>query len=142
MSESYDAEDLNYWRTGTSAPEVWIDKAKREINTIEPQVVGEAFGSESGRAAFMLQFQIGGEPYRVVWPVLRSRTGNERAARIQAATMLYHDVKHRVIQAKVFGARHAFFQFLVLPDGRTAATLAAPELADRLPKLLTTGGAP
>lgn len=138
MKEIY-AEDLNYWRTGTSAPDVWIDRAKREIDAAGGRVLSEAFGSESGRAAFMLSFAFGDEQYRAVWPVLRSRGGNDRAAKIQAATMLYHDVKHRCILAKVFGARAAFFQFLMLPDGRTAAQLAAPELTTSWPRMLTTG---
>ena len=135
------AEDVNYWKTSNSAPDTWIDKVKREIAGVGGRTTHEAFGNENGRAAYMLQFDLGGETYRAVWPVLRSKAGNERAARIQAATMLYHDVKYRCVQAKVFGARHAFFQFLLLPDGRTAAQLAAPELSASYPRLLAAGEA-
>lgn len=134
------AEDVNYWKSGTSAPDTWLDRAKREIKAAGGKVLSEAFGSDStGRAAYMLEFVFADERYRAVWPVLRSRTTNDRAARIQAATMLYHDVKHRCVLMKVFGARQAFFQFLLLPDGRTAAQLAAPELTQAWPKLLTSG---
>jgi hypothetical protein len=55
---------------------------------------------------------------------------------VQAATMLYHDVKAKAVSAKVHGVRAAFFQYLALPDGRTAAQLAAPDLTDRYPRLL------
>lgn len=130
------AEDLNYWRTGNSAPDSWIDRARREIVSVGGKVVQEAYGSESGRAAFLLAFQIAGESYRVVWPVLRSRAGNDRAAKIQAATFLYHEIKARCMTAKVLGARASFFNYLVFPDGRTAVQLSAPELADRYPRLL------
>ena len=51
--------------------------------------------------------------------------------------MLYHDIKAKAVAAKVHGARAAFFQYLLLPDGRTAAQAAAPELTSLWPKLLT-----
>jgi len=60
---------------------------------------------------------------------------NEASARIQAATMLYHDVKARCVSAKVIGKRTAFFSYLMLPDGRSAATVATPELAIQLPEM-------
>lgn len=139
MAQVY-AEDVNYWKSGTSAPDTWIDRAKKEIVAAGGKVGNEAFGrDETGRAAYMLEFSFGAERFRVVWPVLKSRAGNERAARIQAATMLYHDIKAKAVSAKVHGARAAFFQYLALPDGRTAAQAAAPELTMLYPKLLTAG---
>lgn len=138
------AEDVNYWKSGQSSPDTWIERAKAEIKTAGGKVIGEAYGSEAstGRAAFMLEFEFGGERFRVVWPVLRTRARNaasERAAKIQSATMLYHDVKARCVSAKVLGARSAFFSYLMLPDGRTASQAAAPEVAQLFPKLLTAG---
>jgi hypothetical protein len=134
------AEDMNYWKSGSSVPDTWLDRAKKEIKAAGGKVVSEAFGSDAtGRAAYMLEFAFADERYRVVWPVLRSRTNNERAARIQAATCLYHDIKAKCVSAKVHGPRAAFFQYLALPDGRTAAQLAAPELTTTWPKLLTSG---
>ena len=99
--------------------------------------MAEGFGRETqaGRSAFMLAFKIDDEQFKVVWPVLPSKSGNERAARIQAATMLYHDVKARCVSAKVLGPRAAFFNYLVLPDGRTTVEAASPELVDMLPAL-------
>ena len=136
------AEDVNYYKTGTSAPDTWIEKAKSEIKAAAGKVHGEAFGSEAatGRAAFMLEFEFSGERFRAVWPVLPCRAksaANERAAKVQAATMLYHDVKARCISAKVLGVRTAFFSYLMLPDGRTAAQVATPEVAQMWPRMLT-----
>ena len=139
MGDVY-AEDVNYWKTGTTAPDTWIDNAKKEIRAAGGKTLGEAFGSDDqGRAAYMLEFSFGGERFRAVWPVLRSRAGNVKAARIQAATMLYHDIKAKCVSAKVHGPRAAFFQYLMLPDGRTAAQVAAPELTTTYPKMLAAG---
>lgn len=138
MNEVY-AENVNYWKTGTSGPDTWIDKVKAEIRAAGGTVLNEAFGSMEGRAAFMLEFAFGDDRFRAVWPVLPSRTKADRAARIQAATMLYHDVKAKCVAAKVHGVRAAFFQYAVLPDGRTAAQVAAPELLELYPKMLTGG---
>ena len=133
-----DAESLNYWKTSRTAPSTWIDRAKEEIDKIDGSVVAEAFGREeaTGRAAYMLAFEIDGEQFKVVWPVLPTRTGNEGAARRQAATMLFHDVKQRCISAQVLGARRAFFTYLQLSDDRIVGQLSAPELRGALPELL------
>jgi hypothetical protein len=132
------AEDVgNYWKTGQSAPDTWIDKAKGEIKAAGGKTLSEAYGSDgTGRSAYMLEFAFAEERFRVVWPVLKSRANNERAARIQAATMLYHDVKARCVSAKVLSIRVAFFSYLLLPDGRTAAQVAAPDITALYPKLL------
>lgn len=134
------AEDIgHYWKTSTSAPDAWIDKAKTEIRAAGGKVLSEAFGSDAeGRAAFMLMFSFGSEQFRAVWPVLPTRRAQDaRAARVQAATMLYHDIKAKAVAAKVHGVRAAFFQYLALPDGRTMAQVSTPELAVTYPKLLT-----
>ena len=139
MMELY-AEDVNYWKTGRSSPDTWMDKTKRQIERLGGQVLMEGFGSEpmTGRAAFMLAFEIGGDKFKVVWPVLSSKGGNEKAARIQAATMLYHDVKAKCISAAVLGVRAAFFSFLLLPDGRTTAEVSTPELMQVIPELFAS----
>ena len=136
MTELY-AEDVNYWKTGKSSPDAWMDKTRRQIKHLSGQVLMEGFGSEpvTGRAAFMLAFEIGGDKFKAIWPVLSSKGGNEKAARVQAATMLYHDVKARCISAAVLGTRAAFFSFLLLPDGRTAAEVSTPELMQVIPEL-------
>lgn len=131
------AEDLNYWKTGKSSPDTWIDRARKEIEVAGGTVDNEAFGRDaSGRSAYMLAFSFGADRFRVVWPVLESKSGDERAARIQATTMLYHDVKARYVTAKVLGIRSAFFGYLLLPDGRQAGMVASPELLNAMPKML------
>ena len=85
----------------------------------------------------MLGFRVGPDCFKIVWPVLPSKSGKDRAARVQAATLLYHDVKARCISASVLGVRTAFFNFVLLPNGRTAGDLATPELADSLPEFLS-----
>lgn len=72
----------------------------------------------------------------MIWPVLLSKTGHGGAARIQAATALYREVKAACVKAKFLGNRAAFFAYLLLPDGRTASQASAPELLEALPKLL------
>ena len=134
------AEDVgHYWKTSRSSPDVWIERAKKQIEKLGGKVLMEGFGNEpaTGRAAYALAFEIGEDRFKVVWPVLPSKTGDERAARVQAATMLFHDVKGKSISARVLGARAAFFSYLMLPDGRTAAEVSTPELLEAMPKLLT-----
>ena len=58
----------------------------------------------------------------------------------QAATFLYHDVKARCMVVKIKGPRVAFFEYLLLPNGQPAGTLAAtPQMLASLPKMLTDG---
>ena len=114
------AEDINYWKTGQSSPDSWMGKSVRLIQGLDGFVIAEAFGKDaSGSSAFMLAFEIEGNEFKVVWPVLPSKSGNEKAARTQAATMLHHDIKAKCISATVLGVRVAFFSYLLLGDGRT-----------------------
>ena len=133
------AETINYWKTGQSDPDTWMGKTKRQITALGGTVLAEGFVGEpqTGHSAYMLGFEIGGNRYKVIWPVLPSKSKNTRAARIQAATMLYHDIKARCVSSAVLGARAAFFSFLMLPDGRTAAEVATPELLEVIPSLFT-----
>lgn len=133
------AEDVNFWKSSSTSPDAWIAKAAKQIRTLGGRVTGEGFGSDGSRAAYMLQFEIESDIFRMTWPVLPSKTNDVRAARIQAATALYHFVKMTCLAAVTMGPRTAFFAFLMLPDGRTAAQLGTPELAARWPKLLQGG---
>jgi len=133
------AEDINYWRTSKSAPARWIERAKQEIEEAGGTVLGDGFGSDAtaGRSAYMLAFRLGGTPYKVIWPVLPTKTPDDSlAARVQAATMLYRDIKARCITAKVLGMRSAFFSYMLLSDGRTATEVSEPELLNAIPRLL------
>ena len=134
------AEDIgHYWKTGSSSPEVWIDKAKKVITDLGGKVVAEGFGSANGRAAYMLAFSLENQNFKVVWPILPTYKGEEIAARRQAATLLYHDIKAKAMTASVMGAQTAFFSYMSLPDGRTASELVAPEVITRFPLLLSRG---
>ena len=134
------AESVNYWKTSRTSPDTWIEKTKRQIEKLGGQVLMEGFGRESAtnQAAFVLAFVIGEDRFKVIWPVLPSKGGNEKAAKIQAATMLYHDVKAKCISSAVLGARAAFFSFLMLPDGRTAMEVSTPDLMQAIPGMFAS----
>lgn len=132
------AEDVkHYWQTSSSSPDTWIDRAKKIIQDLDGEILADGYGSTKGRTAFMLAFKIKGQNYKVVWPVLPSWSGKEPAAKRQAATMLYHDVKAKAMTASVLGVEVAFFNYMMLPDGRVSSELANPELAQVFPKLIT-----
>ena len=132
-----DAEDLgHYWKTGSSSPDTWIEMAKKLIREVNGEITAEGFGSIGTQAAYMLVFRINEDKFKVVFPVLYSRAGNTIAAKRQAATMLYHDIKAKCMVANVLGVKAAFFTYLMLPDGRTASELATPELGQVFPPLL------
>ena len=138
MGLIYAEEVGHYWKTGTSSPDHWIDKAIRQIDEVGGKVLAEGYGSNrQGQAAFMLGFEMEGERFKLVWPVLESKSGNVAAARRQAATMLYHDVKAKAMTARVLGFKAAFFSYRILPSGQTAAEASTPELQDAFPKLLS-----
>ena len=131
------AEDVgHYWQSGSSPPDTWIEKAKRQIEEVGGIINADAYGSMDGRAAFMGAFSIDDNKFKVVFPVLESKAGNNLAAKRQAATMLYHDIKAKCMVASVLGTKAAFFSYLMLPDGRTASEVATPELAQIFPLLL------
>lgn len=143
MIEMVYAEDVNYWMSSNAAPDTWIDKTRKLIASVDGVVQGYMFGEMEGRAAYVLTFTINGDRFRLSWPVLPSRTGKPMAAQRQAATMMYHDVKSRVVAAKVLGPRTAFIPWLLLPGGHTVAESSAPELVEQIPRLLAlpAGGA-
>ena len=131
------AEDLgHYWQTSQSSPDIWIEKAKKLIREIDGEILAEGFGSMGNQAAYMLAFRIDKDEFKVVFPVLESRRGQTLAARRQAATILYHDIKAKCMVASVLGIKAAFFSYLVLPDGRSASELATPELGQAFPPLI------
>lgn len=131
------AEDVNFWHTSQASPDKWIERTKRQIEGLGGKVLAEGFGSNhEGKAAFMIGFEIEADKFKIVWPVLPSKNGEEGAARRQAATMLYHYTKGICLYAVVVGARAAFFSHYMLPDGRMASQLATPELLTAVPKML------
>ena len=140
------AENINYWKTGKSSPDVWLERAARQIEGLGGHVLTHAFGQDPsmGTSAYLMQFEIKNDQYKLVWPVLpveNDTPKNREAAKRQAATLLYHDVKAKTLVATVKGTRRAFFEYLVLPDGRTTPDLAVDELL-QLPRILEGFGVP
>lgn len=135
------AEQLPYWKTSKSDAGAWLRKAEAEVERYGGTVTLQAKGRDGDRAAFLLDFQFDagdGSPvrFRAIWPITQPKGDDQAAAERQAATMLFHDVKSRALRVELFGFRQAFFDFLLLPDGRTAGQLAAPDLADLATRLL------
>jgi len=139
------AEDVNYWRTGRSSPDKWLDRACALIEDVGGEIHGRAIGYLHGRGAVQIAFTIDGQPHSLTWPVLPTRDGDldHPAARIQAATFVHHDVKAKVMTAKVVGPARAFVGCRLIAAGRTVADLAdldAAALAEAMPRLLPEGG--
>lgn len=130
------AEDLNYWKTSKSSPDSWMDKTKKQIENLKGKILVEGFGMADGKAAFMIAFEIEGEKFKVIWPVVKSYSGNEKAERIQAATSLYHYVKGVCLYAVVVGFRTAFFSHLMLPGGKIASQIANEDIEKTIPEML------
>jgi len=130
------ADNVNYWKTSSSSPDKWMLKTMRLITSIGGVIQGQGFGSDvaRGKAAYMLTFELEGQHFKLVWPVLPTRhKDDELAARRQAATFIYHDVKARVMSAKVLGTRAAFFGYLQLKDGRTLTQVTLDEVLQGVP---------
>lgn len=123
------AQDVNYWRTGTTSPDKWIEKTKTEIKNVGGTIDGEAYMERDGKRAYTLLFTMDGDPYRVTWPVLPLKPNNRRtpaelraddqAAKIQATTFMFNDIKAKCMIVKVFGPQSTFLQYRVMPDGST-----------------------
>jgi hypothetical protein len=133
------AEDVNYWKTGRSSADTWLEKAKDIIRSVDGEVLASGSFTEDavGRAGFVLTFSLDGEYFTIKWPVLESKTGNLTAARIQAATALYHEVKSACVKLKFIGSRSAFFAYLQLPDGRMVSEARSDELSALLPSAVS-----
>ncbi len=130
------ADKVNYWKTSNTSPDKWMLKTMKLITGIGGSVLGQGFGSDVAqeKAAYMLTFEIEDQRFKLVWPVLPTRyTDDELAARRQATTFIYHDVKARVMSAKVLGTRAAFFAYLQLPDGRTLTQVTLDEVLQGVP---------
>ena len=136
-------EEINYWKTSQSQPESWIDKAIKLIHELKGKVYTHAFGQDDqGNSAYMIQFQIGDDKFKLVWPVLPTKGGDEKAAKRQATTLIFHDIKARCLTARILGSRTAFFNYLMLTDGRTASQASMPELMQDIPQSLLGYGVP
>lgn len=136
MNTALYAEEVNYWQTSRSSADDWILKACKLIESFGGEIVTEAFGKQGIHSAYIIHFILSDTNYKIAWPVLESKMGNEKAARVQAATLIYHDIKAKCLTARVLGMRAAFFSYLMLPNGQPAYILHAEEIAESFPKLL------
>lgn len=100
------AEDVNYWKTGQTASDKKLDSAAKLIEDVGGEIHMKMVGMMYGRSAVILGFALDGVPHQIAWPVLETRHGEKdtRAARLQAATFVYHDVKAKVVSYQVLGA--------------------------------------
>jgi len=85
------AEDTNYWKTSQSSADSWMDKTIKLIRDFGGRVTAEAFGSEpvSGRSAFMLAFEMQGDQFKIIWPVLPSRARGGEMTEIKCGEWSY-----------------------------------------------------
>ena len=133
------AEDLgHYWKTSRKSSDAWMEAT---VNLIKkhggtPLQSFSGIDMVSNRSAIMISFQMEGETFKITWPALESKTNNKRSSLVQAATLVYHAVKTRLLEAKIIGARSAFFGFLMLEDGRSMAEVSNHEIIEMIPPLL------
>ena len=134
------AEQCNYWKTSSRSPDSWLEKTENIIQDKGGEVLQSGFGNDpaAGRAAYMLRFSIEGQVYKIIWPVLPSDGGSSMAAKRQAATMLFHDTKAKLIAAQVLGPRVAFFQWVELPNGQPACQLTNDQMIESIPAMFLT----
>ncbi len=139
MIELPNAEDIRYWKTGKSSPDTWIEKTIKLIEDLGGNVISHAYGKDpaSGKRAYMFFFEIEGFQFKVVQRVLDSKyQGSELAEKRQATTLMHHEIKAKCLSMMIKGARTAFFEYLLLPDGRTASEASFPELMQDVPQII------
>lgn len=129
------AEDIgHYWKTSQSSPDTWLENTKKEIRAIGGVIIGEMVGMINGKAGLMLEFKADNQHFRIIYPVLPTRKESDSiAAKRQAATAMYHEVKALCVSVKFRGITATFHNYLLLPDGRIASQLTAPEIEDLIP---------
>ena len=116
------AEEVNYWKTGTTAPDTILDNACKEVAKAGGTIMASAIGMMAGKAAIMMQFELGGAVHRITWPILDTSKGdvNTAAARRQAASFVFHDMKARALQFKVIG-QAAYADLRLIPGTNATA---------------------
>ena len=114
------AEEVNYWKTGRTAPDKKIDQVTKMITDLGGEVTSSLIGMIGGRSAILIEFAMHEDRYRVTWPILQTSKleKDTAAARIQAATFVYHDIKAKLMTYKVIGAA-ALADIRLLENNRT-----------------------
>ena len=125
------AEDLPYWKTSNLGLDNSINRIVKEITNANGKITGKAVIETEDQAFIFIEFCFQGDRFKIDWEALPSKKGDRKAALIQAAAMVYHDVKGKLVAARVKGYRKAFLEYLMLPDGYVVS-----DLADHLPMML------
>lgn len=134
------AYTLPYWRTSKASADTWIDKTVDVLRKLGASVTGVGYAGSEAVSAYVIVFKYGEEVFRVTWPVLKLRDPDEaNAARIQAATLLYHDCKAKAVAATVLGFRTAFIGQLMLPEGKTVSESSHAALLHHVKPLALLG---
>jgi len=131
-NKKLEIEKISYWKTSKSSPDTWLDRTVKLIEDYGGTLLNQVQGTDhtTGNAAFMIIFKLEGSTFKVIFPVLKPKNQSDmKAAKIQAATILYHDIKARLVSSIILGARNVFFGNLLLDDGMTAAELENPRLS-------------
>lgn len=130
------AEEVDhYYKTSTRSPETWFEMCRNLITKKGGKIIRWANADDSGKEVFIIQFSYGQTQYRMHWNVLPTR-GSAIAARRQAVTALYHDIKAALVRAEWFGFDKAFVAWREIGDGRTMSDVTKEEIGSALPKLL------
>jgi len=134
------AEDVNFWKSSKSNSDTWLDRTEDLITKYDGVILVRAKGMNNGESAFLVEFKHKKSIFKIVWPILPTKQNEIRAAERQAATLIYHDVKARILRSHIFGFENAFFDFMLLPNGKTVSQMSTVELQDIEPKLLMNNG--
>jgi len=127
------AESMPYWKTSKSGVESWLDKTEKMILDCDGVVHTRINGKFGEIEAIMIGFKIGEDDFKLIWPALQTKTDKDRpSAARQAATMVYHDTKARINKIKIFGPKIAFFDYLVLENGKSVSEMGGVKDVSKL----------
>lgn len=103
------AEDMNYFKTSKKSADAWLDDTVELVESISGKVTDRAIVKKGDREVCFIKWEHNHKTYQFLWETLPVKLkGNERAARVQMVTALYHAVKAKVIEAKFRGVDTAF----------------------------------
>lgn len=130
------AEEVGaYYNTSRRTPDTVFAMTKKLIEKRGGWVTRSANIQDGDNELFLIEFIYDKKVYRLSWPVLPTRK-SALAARRQAATAQYHDVKAALVRADFMGFERAFKTWLAIDAKRTVSDLTHEEISSALPKLL------
>ena len=133
-------DELPYWKTSNSSAESWVSKTIAILAKFGAKEISEGFAASGAFSSYVILFRFGAEQFRIVWPVMKYRNPeDQKSARVQAATLMYHDCKSRAVTAKALGVRTAFIGQLLLADNKTVQESATPLIAEQVKPMALIG---